>query len=41
LVVKQKGITDLDMPVEADEVQICITATNGDPDAKVFEVRIY
>lgn len=34
-------ITDLDMPVEADEVQICITATNGDPDAKVFEVRIY
>ena len=34
------GVTDF-KPVEADEVRVTILATNGSPDAKVFEVRVY
>ena len=34
-------ITDLDNPVEGDEVQIVVFSTNGAKDAKIFEVRIY
>ena len=33
-------VTDF-KPVEADEVRVTILATNGSPDAKVFEVRVY
>ena len=32
---------DFPAPVEADAVEIRILATNGDPDARVFEVRLY
>lgn len=35
------NIIDLPEKVEADEVQLLVTATNGDPDARVFEIRLY
>ena len=35
------NIIDLPEKVEADEVHLLITATNGDPDARVFEIRLY
>lgn len=35
------NILDLEETVAANEIQICVTATNGDPDVKIFEVRIY
>ncbi|MDD4745511.1 MAG: FAD-dependent oxidoreductase [Eubacteriales bacterium] len=35
------NVLDLPEAVTADEVQIRITATNGAPDAHIFEVRIY
>lgn len=33
-------VTDF-KPVEADEIRITVFSTNGSPDAKIFEVRIY
>lgn len=38
---QRQNIIDLPAKVMADEVQICVTATNGDSDAKIFEVRLY
>jgi hypothetical protein len=35
------NVLDLPEAVTADEVQIHITATNGAPDAHIFEVRLY
>ena len=35
------NVINLPKTVSADEIQICITATNGDKDARIFEVRIY
>lgn len=35
------NILSLPEGVQGDEVDICITKTNGDEDARVFEVRIY
>lgn len=35
------NILSLPEGVQGDEVSICITKTNGDEDARVFEVRIY
>ena len=35
------NVLNLPEAVTADEVQIRITATNGAPDAHIFEVRIY
>ena len=35
------NVLNLPEAVTADEVQILITATNGAPDAHIFEVRIY
>ncbi|HHV60075.1 MAG TPA: FAD-dependent oxidoreductase [Clostridiaceae bacterium] len=35
------NVIDLPEAVVGDQVQICVTATNGDPDARIFEVRIY
>ena len=35
------NVVDLPKPIEADAVEIRILATNGDPDARVFEVRLY
>ncbi len=35
------NVLDLPAPVEADEIRIRVLATNGAPDAHVFEVRIY
>ncbi|MDY4611676.1 MAG: FAD-dependent oxidoreductase [Sphaerochaetaceae bacterium] len=34
-------IIDFEKPIECDVISICIKSTNGYPDAKVFEVRIY
>lgn len=34
-------VVDLPKEVEADKVEICVTATNGDKDVRIFEVRIY
>ena len=34
-------IWNLPEKVTADQVQICVTATNGTEDARIFEVRIY
>jgi len=38
---QRQNIIDLDVAVNADEISIHITATNGDEDARVFEVRVY
>lgn len=38
---QRQNIIDLDAAVEADTISIHITATNGDEDARVFEVRVY
>ena len=38
---QRQNIIDLPAKVMADEVQICVTATNGDSDVKIFEVRLY
>lgn len=38
---QRQNIINLDTAVEADEISIHITATNGDEDARVFEVRVY
>lgn len=35
------NVLSLPEGIQGDEVRICITATNGDEDARVFEVRIY
>lgn len=35
------NVLDLPKAIQADAVKVCITATNGAPDAAVFEVRIY
>lgn len=35
------NILDLPEAVKGDEVRICVEATNGDPDARIFEVRVY
>ena len=35
------NVYDLPEAVLADEVRICVAATNGAPDARIFEVRIY
>ncbi len=35
------NVIDLPEPVIADQVEICVTATNGVADARIFEVRIY
>lgn len=35
------NVVDLPKAIQADAVKVCITATNGAPDATVFEVRIY
>lgn len=35
------NIIDLNTPVEADTIELRVTATNGDEDARVFEIRIY
>ena len=34
-------VLNLPEKVTADQVQICVTATNGTEDARIFEVRIY
>lgn len=34
-------ITGVDAPVEADRLEVRVTATNGCEDARIFEVRIY
>ena len=34
-------LLNLPQKVTADEIQICVTATNGTTDARIFEVRIY
>lgn len=38
---QRQNILDLEQPVEGDRVEIRVTATNGDEDVRVFEVRIY
>ena len=38
---QRQNIIDLPEKVTGDEVQICVTATNNDPDARIFEVRLY
>ena len=35
------NILDLPEAVKADKVEITVHATNGDPDARIFEVRVY
>jgi len=35
------NVVDLEQPVNADAVRITVHSTNGCPDARVFEVRIY
>lgn len=35
------NILDLPEAVKGDEVRICVEATNGDADARIFEVRVY
>lgn len=35
------NILDLPEAVKGDEVRICVEATNGDPDVRIFEVRVY
>ena len=35
------NILDLPEPVKADKVEITVHATNGDSDARIFEVRVY
>lgn len=35
------NILDLPEKMQADEVRLTVTATNGDPDARVFEIRVY
>jgi len=35
------NIIDLPAEIEADQVRINVTATNGAPDAHIFEVRVY
>lgn len=34
-------VVDTAVPVQADEIRLTVVATNGDPDARVFEVRVY
>ena len=38
---QRQNIIDLEQPIVSDQIDICITATNGDADARVFEVRVY
>lgn len=38
---QRQNIIDLETAVIADQINIHITATNGDEDARVFEVRVY
>ena len=35
------NVINLPTPVEADAVEIRVTATNGAPDARIFEIRVY
>ena len=35
------NILNLPEAVKADRVEIAVHATNGDPDARIFEVRVY
>ena len=35
------NVLDLPETVQADRVEITVHATNGDPDARIFEVRVY
>ena len=35
------NVINFPTPVEADAVEICVTATNGAPNARIFEIRVY